>query len=76
MDKELKAASIDHMNKAIDFLRHELASIRTGRASVALLDTIKVDYYGSKTPLNHVANVSVPDAKNTYDPAISAEYDR
>ena len=63
MDKELKAASIDHMNKAIDFLRHELASIRTGRASVALLDTIKVDYYGSKTPLNHVANVSVPDAK-------------
>ncbi len=63
MDKEIRAVAIDHMKKAIEHLKHELSTIRTGRASASLLDTVKVSYYGSMTPLNHVANVSVPDSK-------------
>jgi len=63
MDKELKSITVDHMNKAIDHLGHELSTIRTGRASAALLDGIKVDYYGVPTPLKQVATISVPDAK-------------
>ncbi len=63
MDKEIKKHAVEHMRKAIEHLNHELATIRTGRASAALLDTLKVDYFGTMTPVKHVANVSVPDAK-------------
>ena len=51
------------MTTAIDALGRELASVRTGRASAALLDTIRVDYYGTPTPVNQMASVSVPDAR-------------
>lgn len=50
------------MQKSIDLLKHEFASIRTGRASVGLLDGISVDYYGVQTPLNQVATLSVPES--------------
>ncbi len=50
------------MDKSIGVLRTELAAVRTGRASLALLDGIRVDYYGSPTPLNQVANLAVPEA--------------
>ena len=63
MDKEIRAIAVDHMKKAIDHLKRELATIRTGRASTSLLDTVNVDYYGTKSPLSHVANISIPDAK-------------
>ena len=63
MDKEIKKDTLDHMKKAIEHLNHELTTIRTGRASAALLDTIKVDYFGTITPLKHIASVSVPDPK-------------
>jgi ribosome recycling factor len=63
MDKELKHTTVEHMKRAIEHLGHELAAIRTGRASAALLDGIKVDYYGVSTPLKQVATISVPDAK-------------
>jgi ribosome recycling factor len=49
------------MDKAISDLQHEMASIRTGRASLGLLDHIRVDYYGTPTPLNQVANLHVPE---------------
>lgn len=48
------------MQKAIDHLRMELSSIRTGRASPAMLENVRVDYYGSSTPLNQVASVTAP----------------
>ena len=51
------------MNTAIETVSREFASVRTGRASTALLDTIRVDYYGTPTPVNQVASVSVPDAR-------------
>lgn len=50
------------MMKAIDHCHVELGKIRTGRASTSLLDSIRVDYYGSMVPLTQVANVSTPDA--------------
>jgi ribosome recycling factor len=50
------------MQKAIDALSREFAGIRTGRASVNLLDGIKVEYYGTPTPLNQVATLSVPES--------------
>jgi len=49
------------MEKAVTDLQHGMASIRTGRASVSLLDHIRVDYYGTATPLNQVGNLHVPD---------------
>lgn len=63
MDQEIKSQSIDHMNKTIEHLNNEFSRIRTGRATPALLDTVKVDYFGSMTPLKHVANISVPEPK-------------
>jgi ribosome recycling factor len=50
------------MEKAIDDLKKELATIRTGRASISILDSIQVDYYGVPTPINQVAQLGTPDA--------------
>jgi len=49
------------MEKAIDDIRKELSSIRTGRASISILDNIQVDYYGTPTPINQVAQLGTPD---------------
>jgi len=51
------------MGKAIDAMKRELATIRTGRATPAIVDHIKVDYYGVPTPLNQIATISVPEAR-------------
>ena len=51
------------MSKAIEHYRHEVASIRTGRASTSILDGIKVDYYGTPTPLNNISHVTVPEGQ-------------
>src|SRR5438270_4369617 len=59
--KDVEANVKSRMEKAITDLQHELASIRTGRASLGLLDHIRVDYYGTPTPLNQVANLHVPE---------------
>ena len=61
--KELMQQQEERMNKSIESLKHEFASIRTGRASTALLDKVMVDYYGSPTPINQVANISVPEPR-------------
>jgi ribosome recycling factor len=50
------------MKAAVDHFHHELKVLRTGRASLAILDGIMVEYYGTPTPLNQLANLSVPDA--------------
>lgn len=51
------------MNSALETLAREFASVRTGRASTGLLETVRVDYYGTPTPVNQTASVSVPDAR-------------
>src|SRR6195256_2104634 len=59
--KEVEANVKTRMDKAITDLQHEMAHIRTGRASLGILDHIRVDYYGTPTPLNQVANLHVPE---------------
>ena len=61
--QEHKKKAAEKMNGAIDSLKKDLASIRTGRASLSLLDAIKVDYYGTLTPLNQVATLGIPDSR-------------
>jgi len=62
MHSALKNAE-DRMKKTIASLKDEFATLRTGRASAALFEKIRVDYYGEKTPLNQVANISIPEAR-------------
>jgi ribosome recycling factor len=62
MNEKLKEFN-DKMQKSFDFLKEDLASIRAGRANPHVLDKIKVDYYGTPTPINQVGNVSVPEAR-------------
>src|SRR3954469_22928027 len=52
----------EHMEKAIDHLKHELRGIRTGRASPAMVENVKIEYYGSMTDLKSIASISVPEA--------------
>lgn len=59
--KEVEANVRTRMEKAVSDLQHEMASIRTGRASLSILDHIRVDYYGTPTPLNQLANLHVPE---------------
>jgi ribosome recycling factor len=54
----------DNMEKAISALEKSFGKVRTGRASLALLDGIKVEYYGTPTPLNQVATLSIPDSRS------------
>ena len=61
MVKDILKNAEDRMKKAVEVVREELAKVRTGKATTALLDGIKVDYYGTMVPLNQVANVSTPD---------------
>jgi ribosome recycling factor len=61
MTKETVAQAKARMSKALDDLRQELATVRTGRASISLLDHVKVEYYGTPTPLNQVATLGVPE---------------
>jgi ribosome recycling factor len=53
----------DNMERAIDALKKQLQTIRTGRANPGMLDSVRVDYYGSMTPLNQIATVSAQDAR-------------
>src|SRR5512138_1110875 len=53
----------DRIGKTLDQLRQDLTAVRTGRASLHLLDGVRVDYYGTSTPLNQVATLSVPEAR-------------
>ncbi len=59
--KEVETGAKTRMEKALSDLQHEMAGIRTGRASVSLFDSVKVDYYGTPTPINQVANLHVPE---------------
>jgi ribosome recycling factor len=60
---EIKKESEARMQKSVDALKAELTKLRTGRANTALLDHIRVPYYGNDVPLNQVANVAVADAR-------------
>lgn len=63
MQEILKEAE-ERMKKTVEDLRRELVTLRTGRATPALVEDIKVDYYGTQLPMNQVANISVPDPRS------------
>src|SRR5579859_4449639 len=60
---ELIEDARDRMAKSVESIKHEFGSVRTGRASPALLDRITVDYYGAPTPLKQLATISAPEAR-------------
>jgi len=59
--KEIETSAKQRMDKVLEDLQHNMATIRTGRASVHLLDNVRVDYYGTPTPVNQVANLHAPE---------------
>jgi ribosome recycling factor len=63
MVSEQKKKTEEKMSRTLDTLRKEFATLRTGRASLGMLEGITVDYYGTPTPLNQVANMAVPDPR-------------
>jgi ribosome recycling factor len=80
MIKDVQAACEKKMKASLDSLRHDLTSIRTGRASLSVLDGITVDYYGTPTPLNQVAKLAVPEPTlitvQPFDPSIAESIER
>jgi ribosome recycling factor len=68
------------MSVTIDKIAHEFNTIRTGRASVNLLDRIFIDYYGVKTPLKHISNISLPEPKtiviSPYEPKLLKDIEK
>jgi ribosome recycling factor len=79
MDERLKQYE-DKMNKSLDNLLSEFSSIRAGRANPHILDKLVVDYYGAPTPIEQVANVSVPEARmiqiQPWEPAMVKEIEK
>src|SRR5574344_1863707 len=61
--KEIIQNTKDAMSKAVDFTKGQIDKVRTGRATVSLVDNIKADFYGSMTPITQMANISTPDAR-------------
>ncbi|MBR1714533.1 MAG: ribosome recycling factor [Treponema sp.] len=69
-----------HMEKSLASFKDALNTIRTGRASASIFDKVRVDYYGTKTPLNQVATVSIPDARTVvlapFDKSLISEIEK
>ncbi|MDQ1913342.1 ribosome recycling factor [Paenibacillus sp. GD4] len=63
MPQSIKKNAEERMDKAIGSLKKELASLRAGRATPALLDRVQVEYYGAMTPVNQLANINTPDSR-------------
>src|ERR1700751_3773774 len=59
--KDVEANAKTRMEKVLSDLQHDMAGVRTGRASVSLLDSVRADYYGTPTPLNQLATLHVPE---------------
>lgn len=78
--EELQMDAEDRMERTVSAFERELARTRTGRASTALVDSIKVSYFGAQTPVNQLANVSVPDSSTiliqAWDPGAVEEIEK
>ncbi len=77
---EIYLETADKMEKAIDALKQQLRTIRTGRASPAIVDQIRVEYYGTQTPLGQIANIATPDPQliviRPFDPSASKDIEK
>ena len=63
MTKQIIKETEEKMKKSVEAYRHELAGMKAGRATPAMLDKLRVDYYGTPTPVNQVATIDVPDSR-------------
>jgi ribosome recycling factor len=63
MQKEAKKRLTERMEKTLEALKKDLGAVRTGRASLSIFDGIMVDYFGTPTPINHVATLSIPESR-------------
>ncbi|MCJ7665234.1 MAG: ribosome recycling factor [Actinobacteria bacterium] len=79
MKDRIIAETNKKMDQSIENTQHEFNTIRTGRASVALLDSIYIDYYGTRTLIKHAANINVPEARTIvitpYEPKLLKEFE-
>lgn len=80
MPQTIKSHAEERMDKAIQALKRDLATLRAGRANPSLLDRVQVDYYGSLTPVNQLANINTPDSRTLmiqpWDKSSLAEIER
>ncbi|MBP0726210.1 ribosome recycling factor [Bacillus sp. RG28] len=80
MANQIISSAKEKMTKAVSAYSRELATVRAGRANPAILDKVVVDYYGAPTPINQMANISVPEARllmiTPYDKSILSEIDK
>jgi ribosome recycling factor len=80
MEQELKRKAADRMSRAIEALKKDFSSIRTGRASLALLDGVMVNYYNALTPLQQLASLSIPESRQIaiqpWDPKVIPELEK
>jgi ribosome recycling factor len=80
MQNEAKKRMSEKMDKAIESLKKDLAAVRTGRASLSIFDHVLVDYFGTPTPINHVATLSVPESRlitiQPWDPKVIVDIER
>jgi ribosome recycling factor len=80
MQKEAKKIITERMEKTISSLTKDLAGIRTGRASLSIFDGIMVDYFGTPTPINHVATLGIPESRlitiQPWDPKTISEIEK
>ncbi|GJQ59354.1 MAG: ribosome recycling factor [Candidatus Scalindua sp. AMX11] len=78
--KEIQEETKRKMEKTIEMAKEELKSLRTGRASPGIVENVKVDYYGSPTPLKQIANITAPEAQlvviSPFDPSIIKDIEK
>lgn len=80
MQKEVKAKLNDRMEKTVEALKKDLGGIRTGRASLSIFEGLNVDYFGTPTPISHVATLSIPESRlitiQPWDPKIISDIEK
>ncbi|MDR4504572.1 MAG: ribosome recycling factor [Candidatus Scalindua sp.] len=78
--REIQEQTKKKIEKTLEMVREELKSIRTGRATPGIVESVRVDYYGSQTPLKQIANITAPEAQlvviNPYDPSIIKDIEK
>lgn len=78
--EEVLMTSEDKMDKAVEFLQHELAGLRTGKASPALVENVTVDYYGAPTRLREMSNIATPEPRQItitpFDPSVLGKIEK
>lgn len=80
MEKEIRKKAAEKMEHTMDALKKEFGSVRTGRASLSILDGVRVDYYGTPTPLQQIASLSIPESRQImiqpWEPKIMTEIEK